>query len=290
MKGRDVNERIETWQRARVGDEEIEFTQHGTGDAVFLVHAGVFSDWFRLVSLNKELAEFCVIRPRRVGYGQYQPTRHLTLADHAQHAAALADRLELKGIHWVGHSSSCLIGLSLAVNRPELVLSLTLMEPSAGGGGFDVPASFDRPDFVGPALSAYQAGDLFSAFDHFMRGVCGDGYREILEARLGRVGFENAVRESAYFFRDEVRAVLESRFSPVEAAKISQPVLCVEGGAQPPHLAVMARQVTKRTVQFLPQTQVVVIPGVNHALPLQDPDAVAVVIASFLKQVTKRPA
>lgn len=285
-----MDEGTEQWQRVRVGDAEIEFTKHGTGDVIFLVHAGVFSDWFRFVDQSSDLAEFCLVRPRRVGYGEYHPPQHLSLADHARYVALLAEHLGLKEIHWVGHSSSCQILLSLAIDRPDLVRSLTLMEPSAGVSGFDVPASFDRPDFVGPALAAFKAGDLGAAFDHFMRGVCGDGYREIIEARLGRLGFENAVRESAFFFRDEIKAILESRFGPVEAAKINQPVLCIEGGDQPPHLAAMSRQVTERTVQLLPQTQVSIIPGVNHALPLQDPDAVARTIASFIRRVTGQTA
>jgi pimeloyl-ACP methyl ester carboxylesterase len=115
-----------------------------------------------------------------------------------------------------------------------------------------------------------------------MRGVCGEGYREIIEGRLGTTGFENAIRESAFFFRDEISAVLESTFASAQAAKIRQPVLCVEGGAQPAHLVLMSRQISHRTAQLLPQTQVVIIPRVNHALPLQEPEAVAQVIAAFV--------
>jgi pimeloyl-ACP methyl ester carboxylesterase len=276
-----MNERSEAWQCVPVEDVEIEFTTRGQGEAIFLVHAGVFSDWFRFVGAQTHLDGFRVIRLRRVGYGQYQPTRHLTLSDHARHAAALADRLAIDRMHWVGHSSSCQIGLALARERPELVRSLTLMEPAAAGG-FDVPASAALgPAFAG-VLAAFQAGELSAAFDRFMRGVCGDGYREILDGRFGTSGVEQAMRESAFFFRDEINAVLESTFGAAEAANIQQPVLCVEGGAQPAHLMVMSRQISERTAQLLPQTQVVVLPRVNHALPLQEPEAVAQVIASFV--------
>jgi pimeloyl-ACP methyl ester carboxylesterase len=149
-----MNERLEPWQRVRVEDVEIEFTVHGQGEAIFLVHVGVFSDWFRFVGAQTHLDQFQVIRLRRVGYGQYQPTRHLTLSDHARHAAALADRLGIDRMHWVGHSSSCQIGLALALERPALVRSLTLMEPAAAGG-FDVPASAALGlRFRGPRIDA----------------------------------------------------------------------------------------------------------------------------------------
>lgn len=49
----------------------------------------------------------------------------------------------------------------------------------------------------------------------------------------------------------------------------------------------MSRQISERTVELIPQTQVVVIPNVNHALKLQDPEAVAHSIASFIRQVTE---
>jgi pimeloyl-ACP methyl ester carboxylesterase len=58
---------------------------------------------------------------------------HLALADHARHAAVLLDELGIGAAHWVGHSSSCLIGLQLAQDRPGLVASLTLLEPAPGG-------------------------------------------------------------------------------------------------------------------------------------------------------------
>ena len=277
----------EQWQTLPIHDVEIEFLDKGEGDAVFLVHAGVFSDWFRLVGQSREFDRYRVILLRRAGYGNLQPNRHITLEEHGHHAVALADHLGLNALHWVGHSSSCLIGLKLAMARPQLVASLSLIEPSAGAKGFDVPASYDRPDFVGPAMTAFNAGDLATAFDRFMRGVCSDDYREALEKSVGEAGLENAIRESAFFFRDEVRAVVEAQFESTDLARIKQPVLCLEGGSQPPRLALMARQVSARTAELLPQTQIVVIPGANHALPLQAPEAVAHEIATFLKQVTR---
>ena len=76
--------------------------------------------------------------------------------------------------------------------------------------------------------------------------------------------------------------MLESQFGSAEAARIRHPVLCIEGGAQPPHLTSMSRQISERTVELLPQAEVIIIPGANHALPLQDPEAAAKAIASFI--------
>lgn len=274
------------WERVRVDDVDIEYTERGRGEPVFLVHAGVFSDWFKLVYEREELDDFRVISVRRAGYGQSRPRRHLTLHDHATHVAAVAEQLELEQLHWVGHSSSCLIGLSLAAQRPELVRSLVLMEPSAAGA-FEVPASVNAT-FVGRAMEEFHAGQLANAFDTFMRAVSGDDYRRILERSLGKDGLEDAIRESEFFFRDEVPAIREWTLSPAEAARVRQPVLCIQGGAQPTHLTEMSRQISERVVQFFPQAQVLILPGVHHAMPLQDPAAVAAAASSFITQHRSR--
>ena len=95
----------------------------------------------------------------------------------------LAATLGIPKLHWVGHSSSCQMGLQLALERPDLVQSLILIEPAAGGG-FGVPASeaLGR-DIVGPALAAFGAGDVPTAFEMFMKGVCGANYRQIVETQ-----------------------------------------------------------------------------------------------------------
>jgi pimeloyl-ACP methyl ester carboxylesterase len=283
-----MSDKPERWQRFDANGVGIEFIEHGRGAPIFLVHAGVFSDWFRFVGERLALSGLHVIRLRRAGYGESAPERHLTLTDHARHAAALAEWLCPNApIHWVGHSSSCQIVLALALEKPALVSSLVLLEPAAAGA-FQVPASAALGSFLGGAMAAFQDGRVAEAFDSFMRGVCGEEYREILEPRLGAAGVENAIRESTYFFRDEMRAVLEFEFDVADAARIRQPVLCLEGGSQPEHLKEMSGQISRRTVELLPQTDVVIIPDANHALPLQDPEAVARAIASFVHERIRR--
>lgn len=272
-----------TMQRVSVGDDEIEYSDSGSGEPIVLVHAGVFGDWFLPLSESRVLDGFRVIRVRRAGYGARTPAGHLTLGDHAHHVAAVADRLDLHKIHWVGHSSSCQIGLALAIDRPELVHSLILLEPAAVGG-FEVPASAELVRrFAGPAMAAFKAGDAQMAFDTFMRGVCGDGHRAVTEARLGQEGLERAVRDSQFFFRDELPAVLESQFGTAQGSRIRQPVLVVEGG-DGARLGPLSGQVTELTKTFLPHAEVVIIPGVNHQLPLQDPETVGRVITTFARQ------
>lgn len=126
-----------------------------------------------------------------------------------RHAARLLDALGTGAVHWVGHSSSCLIGLQLAQDRPGLVASLSLLEPAPGG---DLHGPSDEQFVtatVRPAVEAFFAGDPAGAFDRFMRGIGGLGYPAVVTSRLGPGALGIAQAESAFFFADELQAVQE---------------------------------------------------------------------------------
>ncbi len=80
----------QTMQRATFGDAEIDYSERGAGEAIVLVHAGVFGGWFFPLSESPVLDGFRVIRVRRPGYGPKPPARHLTLADHSNTVASAA--------------------------------------------------------------------------------------------------------------------------------------------------------------------------------------------------------
>ncbi len=273
----------ETIKCMTLGDSEIEYSEHGEGEPILLVHAGVFADWFLPMAASHALSGFRVVRVRRAGYGPNAPKHPLTIHDHANHLVALADHIGLEALHLVGHSSGGLIGLQLASDHPKLVHSLILLEP-APCGPFQAPAFAEIGErFVGPAMGAFASGDLDKAFGTFMRGVCGDGYREVIESSLGRAGYAQAVQESSFFFRDEVPAAMQWRFGTHEAARIQQPVLIVEGG-EGRKQGLLSEQVTELALKLLPHAEVALIEGVNHLLPLQNPDNVAQVVGDFARR------
>src|SRR4029453_15351211 len=176
----------------------LDYDERGAGEAVCLVHAGVFSAWFAPLFEQPALDGFRVIRPVRPGNGRSPaPSDPASIAAHARRCGELLRGLGVTRAHWVGHSSSCCNGLQLALDAPGLVASLILFEPAKPSGTRrEVAAS----SYVGPALAAAAQGDVARAFDVFLRGVGGDGYREALRARLGDDGLAEAERGAAYFF------------------------------------------------------------------------------------------
>jgi pimeloyl-ACP methyl ester carboxylesterase len=181
----------------------LAYDERGAGEVVCLVHAGVFSAWFTPLFEQPALDGFRVIRPVRPGYGRSPaPSQPASIATQARRCGELLRGLGVTRAHWLGHSSSCCIGLQLALDDPDLIASLILFEPAKPSGKQrEVAAS----TYVGPSLAAAAQGDVSRAFDVFLRGVGGDGYREVLRTRLGDDALAEAERESAYFFATSCR-------------------------------------------------------------------------------------
>ncbi len=264
--------------RVDVDGVEVAYSDQGTGDPVLLIHAGVFGAWFASLVAEARLTGR-VIRMLRAGYTSGSPPAgHVSIADHARHCAAVLDRLGIRQVDVVAHSSGCLIGLQLAVDRPARVRSLVLLEPSLGGDL--TPPTFGEigQRVIGPAIAAAAAGDTATALDIFMSGICAPDYRAVMAAALGPDSLERAVRDSRFFFADEVLAVNEWVFTPIEAARVGQAVLLVLGG----NSSSAVHEIGARLADLLPQTETSVVPGGDHLLPLRDPDTFARLATAFL--------
>lgn len=270
-------------ERLQVGDDVIEFADSGHGNAILLVHGGVFSDWFATVAASPELDGFRVIRVRRAGYvAGSPPSGHLTLNAHAAHCALLLADLGIDSALVCGHSSGALIALELARYRPDAVQSMVLLEPAPGADLVGPTCRAALPDVLGPVMAAFAKGESANAFDQFLRAVGGPHYQSILDATLGVDGYERALQQSTFFFSDEVSAVQEWAFGPQEAARIGRPTLVVEGG-ETASVAAIPPETVEILAEWMPNAKRTVLSGTTHLMPLESPAAVARLVAEFAR-------
>jgi pimeloyl-ACP methyl ester carboxylesterase len=262
----------------------LAYEERGAGEVVCLVHAGVFSAWFAPVFTQPALDGFRVIRPIRPGYGRSPaPSGPASIAAHARRCGELLRGLGVTRAHWVGHSSSSCIGLQLALDDPGLVASLILFEPAKPSGRQRAVAA---SGYVGPALAAAAEGDTTRAFDVFVRGVGGDGYREVMRARLGDDGLAAAEHESAYFFADELPAVAAWSFGPAEAARVAAPALLLCGARSRPWF----RENVAILAELLPDARTATLPELGHLAPLTHPAELAATISDFVRHPAPTPS
>ncbi len=266
--------------RATIDDIELEYADCGTGEPVVLIHAGLCAAWFEPLMQEPALAGHRRIRYHRAGYaGSSHPWGELSIEDNARHCRGLLDHLGIERAHLVGHSSSADMALQVALDAPDLVASLTLMEPAL----MPVPSRAKWGESVAvPAIERYRAGDRPGAVDLWMRGVAGADYKEAFERMLPNA-FAEAVADAPTFFEQELPAVQKWSFGDEDAKRIRQPALAVMG-ARSPQVSPVWEERQALLLRWLPQAEPFVLDGATHMLHLQNPRGMAEAISTFVSR------
>jgi pimeloyl-ACP methyl ester carboxylesterase len=267
--------------RTNVEGLELEYETRGSGEPVVLVHAGIFADWFKpLVNEPALTSRYHVVSYHRVGYaGSSRVAGPVSIAQQAAHLRALMRELGIQRAHVVGHSSGGNIALQLALDAPEMVHSLVLMEPA-------LPVTMLGPErmlatraAMAPVFEAFRAGDKARAVDGFMRGVSGPSYRAVLEQVLPGA-FEQAVVDADTFFGQEIPSLQQWSLKREDAGRLTQPVLSVVG-AKSKELFPIWSERHEMLLAWLPRAEGLVLPDATHLLHVQHPRAVAEALAVF---------
>jgi pimeloyl-ACP methyl ester carboxylesterase len=262
---------------AHVNGIDVEYDVVGAGEPVLMI-SPMLADGFRPLLAEPALAErYALITYHRRGWaGSTHTPAPVAVADHGADAAALLDSLGVRRAHVVGHSSGAPVALQLALDSPERVHTLALLELSL----VPVPAAAEFMGRASPALEAYAAGQHETAVAHFLSLVSGLDWprcRAVLDAGIpGAV--HQAVTDADTFFGIELPAVAAWSFGAEQAAMIAQPVLSVRGG----DTEALWVQIAERLRSWFPQVEEYTIPDIGHLLHIQRSTPVAQCLAAFL--------
>jgi pimeloyl-ACP methyl ester carboxylesterase len=166
--------------------------------------------------------------------------------------------------HVVGHSLGANIVLQLALDAPDMVHSLALLEPARPLVPGASASEYVRAIYE-PAFAHYRSGDKAGAVETFMRGVCGPAYRSALE---------RAVADAETFFGQDQPAVQQWSFTRQDASRIPQPVLAVIG-AKSREVAPFFEERQALLLAWFPQVEPFVLPEATHLLQVQNPGGLA---------------
>jgi pimeloyl-ACP methyl ester carboxylesterase len=262
---------------ANVNGIELEYEATGSGEPVLLISPVLADGFLPLVSEPALADRYQLIRYHKRGWvGSTHTTSPVSVAAHATDAAGLLDHLGVPRAHIVGHSSGAAVAAQLALDHPEMVRSLILLELSllslSRGEAFFQQA--------GPAFSAYESGDHEEALSTFMDVVSGlerATWRSVLEERVPGAEAQ-ALKDVDTFFGVELPALTEWEFGTEEAAVIACPVLSVLGTNTHP----LWVEVAAFLRSSLPHVEECSIEGVGHLLHIERPEPVAAALAQFL--------
>ena len=195
----------------------------------------------------------------------------------AEIARVLAERIGQGGpIDVIGHSFGGTVALRLALERPDLIRRLILVEPvifAAAKGSAIWPAYLAEHD----TLEALHAkGDDAATAKRFL-SVWGSG--DPIEALLPNLRACMVQRMGLVMALDA--GLMQDAFGllvPGRLEGLHSPVLLVQGGDSPPVVAAIHNELARR----LPDARQVTIPDAGHMLPVTHASALARHVGEFL--------
>jgi pimeloyl-ACP methyl ester carboxylesterase len=266
-------------QRASVDGITLEYEERGSGEPVVFIHGALMGDTYRPLLKEPAIKDYRFIGYHRRGYaGSSRPEGALSVSDHAADCLRLLRELDAVPAHVVGHSSGAVIGIQLALDAPDAVRSLTLLEPALIG----VPSGEKLVEKLGASVPVYESGDKAGAVDRFLRDVCGKDYRRIVEAQAPGA-LEQAATDADAFFTGEFPAVAEWQFTKEDAARITQPVLSVLGANTDAAIGLPTyNEIHERVLEWFPSSKPFVLPDAAHLLQVENPRGMAEGLSTFL--------
>jgi pimeloyl-ACP methyl ester carboxylesterase len=261
----------------KVNGIELEYEVTGSGEPLLLI-SPVLADGVVPLFSDPALSDrYQLIRYHKRGWlGSTHTPPPVSIADHAADAAALLEYLNIPRAHVAGHSSGAAVAAQLALDAPERVHTLALLELTL----FSVPIGPAFLEQAGPVLDSYKSGDAPGAVAAFLSSVSGMDWPEcqaVLEKHVpGAVA--NAIEDADTFFGIELPSLIEWTFGAEQAATIDRPVLSMLGSR--------TEQLWVEIAEFLssslPDVEECKIQGVGHFLHMERPEPVTRAIADFV--------
>jgi pimeloyl-ACP methyl ester carboxylesterase len=262
---------------ANVNGVELEYEVRGAGEPVLLIDMLIADCFVPLLSEPALADRYQLIRYHKRGWrGSTHTAPPVSIGQHAADAAALLEHLGVQRAHIAGHSTGASIGAQLALDCPETVHTLTLLEPTL----MSLPRGDEFLQAAGPVFEAYRSGDHAAAFAMFAAAASGLDWhacRTLLEDQIPGV-VTQSIKDADTFFGVELPAVATWTFGPEQAAAIHGPVLSVIGAETQP----LWVEIAEFLRSWLPDVEECKIDGVGHLLQIQRPEPVARGMAGFL--------
>jgi pimeloyl-ACP methyl ester carboxylesterase len=260
-------------RRAAFAGIEIEYETHGAGEHVVFVHHGAGANWFIPLLEERAFADrFCLVHYHRAGYAGSSPLAgQLTFEGEAMTFRGLMRAIGVKRAHLVGHSASGCMALQFALDVPDVVHSVAVLEPAL--------MAVQSPPDVPRAIELYRAGERASAVDTFLRATCGPNAHTILE-RVIPGALSQALADADTFFAHELPALRQWSFGPNEARQIHQPVLAVLGEQSDARF----RQRQQLLLEWLPHVEPFMLANAGHLLHVEKPAELADGLSAFFSR------
>ena len=257
----------------RIDGRRVAWREAGTGAPALLIHCALAHSgaWSGVMArLSDRLAMRAVDLP---GHGGTDHDPRLGNQDQAV-ANALALLEDRPPAHLIGHSFGATVAVRLAIEAPERVASLTLVEPVF----FALLAETDPAAYAAETAAAAPARALMDAADWPAAATAflarWGGWGELAAPPPAMVARMPLVASSNLEIADPETATLRRD----DLARVRAPALLIEGAESPPAIAAILDALD----DVLPATRRVSIADAGHMVPVSHPEPVSGAIRDFL--------
>ncbi len=271
-------------RQLHVNGVDLSYLEQGTGAPVVFVH-GAPADLRYWESQRQAVAtqyRFIAANFRYHGTAPWPDEgQHYSVATHAADLAAFLRQLNAGPVHLVAISYGGFPATLVALEHPDLVRSLIVLEPALGALLADIPEAKPVRDAwskaFAPIRTAAQAGDVQQAatllFD--LVNNQGPGTFEKQPEAVRQISLDNARTIPLLVSAPRPPAVSCATLGNVKA-----PTLVVGGEHTSRYFALINEVV----VRCIPGSRLVIIPQATHPMSRQNPAAFNAVLLQFLAQ------
>lgn len=259
-----------------IGEKKIYYEMAGEGETLVLGHAGFVDSRMWNDQWEVFAKHFRVIRFDMCGYGQSDPATEPILR--YEELLQVLTQLEVEQAHFIGCSLSGEAVLDFALEYPEKVLSLVIVNSAPSG----FKTQGDPPPYMMEMIEALQQGEVERASELQIRIWIDGMYREANEVDSDireRASEMNliAVRNNTWFIADMQSAPLDppaiTRLDEVEC-----PVLAIIGGLDHPEI----HRAIDMIVAGIDKAQKAVITESAHLPNMEKPTEFNELVLNFL--------
>lgn len=266
---------LKTMQLIKINGVSLEIRDQGSGEPVVFVHGSMGDECAAIVTEPALANHYRIIDYHRRGYGDSEcPEVPVSIQQQSEDCRSLLRHLGIERAHFVGQSYGGVILLQIAIDAPDAVHSLALLEPALPSVLFNSPAFMALAAKVTPL---YESGDKTSAIDTFAHEAASADYRAVFNQTLPPGNFERWVADADTFFQSDMPALQPWQFTREDAARITQPVLNMTGVNTKSYF----REIHETIQSWLPHSENFVLPNATHSMLQMNPKGAAERLASF---------
>jgi pimeloyl-ACP methyl ester carboxylesterase len=252
---------------------KIHYVEQGDGPPIVFVHGIVFDHTMYEAQFEDLPDRYRCIALDLRGHGHSEaPRGPWTMQDCVDDVIAFIEGVDATPCHLVGLSWGGMIGVRIAVQRPELLRSVVLLDTSAGAERPDL-AELER-GFISMIQAQGMSDDVIGSSVPVMFGQ-----RYVNEHEDGITVYYDRLRTmDPNAVVDALGAIIERDSVLDRLGEIKMPVLVIHGEQD----AAIPIAEAEAIAAGIAGAELVRVPDAGHMTPLEAPDAVNVALAEFL--------